>query len=303
MIRMTSLVGRTRAGTPAAGSDFVPATAVGLFDALHALLARACALPAGGDFPWGPLEQLLARTIDVLETSSSLVWAAHAQAAPGADPLAFHHARAAVLAVRLGQITGQAGGDLLQLGLAACLFDTGLAAPTERVLRDGEASEDDTAYRQHPQRSVDTVRGWRPPAAGILTAILQHHEREQGQGYPRGLRGDTVHPHAKIIGLVDTYLRLMGPREPHRAICQIVRRRHETFPAPLVKALVDEVSVFPPGTVIRLNTGEVGTVVAVSRNHPLRPKVELTTDARGRPVPPRVVDLREAPFLCITGPV
>lgn len=300
---MASLVGRTGAGAPASASDFVPATAVGLFDALHALLARACALPAGGEFPWGPLEQLLSRIIDVLETSSSPVWAAHAQAPSGVDSLAFHHARAAVLAVRLGQITGQAGADLLHLGLAACLFDTGLAAPPERLVRDGEAAEDDAAYRQHPQRSVDTVRGWGPPAAAILTAILQHHEREQGQGYPQGLRGDAVHPHAKIIGLVDTYLRLMGPREPHRAICQIVRRRHRAFPAPLVKALVDEVSIFPPGTVIRLNTGEVGTVVAVSRNYPLRPKVELTMDARGRSVPPRVVDLREAPFLCITGPV
>ena len=58
------------------------------------------------------------------------------------------------------------------------------------------------------------------------------------------------------------------------------------------------------GTVVRLNTEEIGRVVAVNRNHPLRPRVEVVADSKGHRLPaPKVIDLSEAPFLYITGPV
>ena len=56
--------------------------------------------------------------------------------------------------------------------------------------------------------------------------------------------------------------------------------------------------------VVRLNTEEIGRVVAVNRNHPLRPRVEVVADSKGHRLPaPKVIDLSEAPFLYITGPV
>src|SRR5205807_5067062 len=68
---------------------------------------------------------------------------------------------------------------------------------------------------------------------------------------------------------------------PHEAVREIVKSRHEAFPTALVKALLSEISVFPPGTVVRLNTEEIGRVVAVNRNHPLRPRVEVMADSKG----------------------
>src|SRR5438105_1895600 len=145
---------------------------------------------------------------------------------------------------------------------------------------------------------------------GPLEAVLEHHEREQGQGYPQGLPGSAIHPHAKILGLVDTYTRLTSPRPPqarllpHEAIREIVRSKHESFPSALIKALLSEISVFPPRTLVRLNTGEVGRVVGVNRNHPLRPKVEIISDSKGDRLPaPKLIDLSEAPFLYITTPL
>jgi hypothetical protein len=83
-----------------------------------------------------------------------------------------------------------------------------------------------------------------------------------------------------------------------------VKTRNDQFPSALVKALLSEISVFPPGTVVRLNTDEVGRVIAVNRNHPLRPKVEVVADGKGQRLPaPKLLDLAEAPFLYITGPV
>ena len=62
--------------------------------------------------------------------------------------------------------------------------------------------------------------------------------------------------------------------------------------------------MFPPGTVVRLNTEEIGRVIAVNRNHPLRPRVEIMADSQGPAAAhAQDVDLSEAPFLYITGPV
>jgi hypothetical protein len=109
---------------------------------------------------------------------------------------------------------------------------------------------------------------------------------------------------------MDTYTRLTSPRPPrprlmpHEAIREIVRSKHESFSPALIKALLSEISVFPPGTRVRLNTGEVGQVTAVNRNHPLRPRVEVVSDSKGnRPATPKTIDLSETPFLYITGPV
>ena len=71
----------------------------------------------------------------------------------------------------------------------------------------------------------------------------------------------------------------------------------------LVKALLNDITVFPPGTIVRLNTGEIGAVIAVNRNHPLRPRVEIVDGKTGPLATPKIVDLSEAPFLYVTGPV
>ena len=122
--------------------------------------------------------------------------------------------------------------------------------------------------------------------------------------------GAATDPDAKIVGLADLYAGLTVPStarprlRPHEAVREIVKSRHDGFPTALVKALLSEISVFPPGTVVRLNTDEIGRVVAVNRNHPLRPRVEIVADAKGHRLPaPKSIDLSEAPFLYITGPV
>src|SRR5437867_9185945 len=111
-----------------------------------------------------------------------------------------------------------------------------------------------------------------------------------------------MHPDAKILSLLDTYTGLTAPPpprarlRPHAAIREIVRSKHESFASPLIKALLSEISVFPPGTLVRLNTGEVGRVTAVNRNYPLRPRVEIVADGKGqRLASPKTTDLSEAP--------
>lgn len=264
-------------------------------------------------FPWSELERLVGRAITALERSGDLFWVANNPAVPpGADYLAFHQARVAVLALRIGASVGYDRRRLLTLGMAGALIDVGLWQMPEGFLKrlDALTPDEQALYRSHPRLSADVVRRWSPPSDDIVEAILEHHEREHGQGFPQGLQADAVHPDAKILGLVDTYTGLTAPSaararlRPHEAIREIVRTKHEAFPSSLIKALLSEISVFPPGTVVRLNSDEVGRVVAVNRNHPLRPRIEILSDSKGhRLQTPKTIDLSESPFLYVTGPV
>ena len=285
-----------------------------LFTETQLFLARVREIMRTGDaFPWAELERLVERCAASLERSGELFWVANNAAAPaGVDYLAVHQARVAVLAIAIGASVGYQRTPRVQLGMAGCLIDVGLWQLPEGLLRrfDALSPEEQTLYRSHPRLSVEWIRRWSPPGEAIVDAVLQHHEREQGQGFPQGLHGATSGQDAKILGLIDTYTGLTMPPpprarlRPHEAIREIVRTKHELFPSALVKALLSEISVFPPGTLVRLNTGEVGRVTAVNRNHPLRPRVEIVADGKGQRLgSPKTTDLADAPFLYITGAV
>jgi len=291
-----------------------PESAEPLFAELQLFLARVRELIRTGDeFPWSELERLIERAAAALARSSELFWTANNTAAlTGVDYLAFHQARVAVLAMTIGASVGYDRARQVQLGIAGSLIDVGLWQVPEGLLRrlDALSAEEQTLYLSHPRLSVELIRRWSPPCEGLVEAVLQHHEREQGQGFPQGLHGTAVNQDAKVLGLVDTYTGLTMPPpprprlRPHEAIREIVRSKHEAFASQLVKALLSEISVFPPGTLVRLNTGEVGRVTAVNRNHPLRPRVEIVADGKGqRLAAPKTTDLADAPFLYITGAV
>ena len=285
-----------------------------LFGELQELLGEVRGLVRGfGEFPWDRLQAIVERVAVSLERSPDLFWIANSPAAPpGVDYLAFHQARVAVMAVRIGANSGADRERLRLLGMAGALIDVSLWQMPDAILRRADAlsGEELAAFCSHPRLSADTIRRWGPPDDRIVQAVLEHHEREQGQGFPQGLTGGAVNADAKIVGLADLYAGLTVPAtsrprlRPHEAVREIVKSRHDAFPTALIKALLSEISVFPPGTIVRLNTEEIGRVVAVNRHHPLRPRVEIVADAKGHRLPaPKTIDLSEAPFIYITGPV
>jgi HD-GYP domain-containing protein (c-di-GMP phosphodiesterase class II) len=290
-----------------------PGPVEAILDAMRGFLGRVPDLLKSGEpFPWGALEGIVTRVVRSLETGGDLFWLANSTVLPKAlDYLAFHQARVTVLAVRIGMTIGYERLRLVELGVAAALSDIALWQLPAGVLRrlDGLSSDDQTQYHAHPRLAAERLRGWGPPFAGLVDTVLQHHEREQGQGFPHGLQGPSIRVEAKIVGLADTYMALTAPPSlrpglrPHEAVREIVRSKHEAFPSVLIKALLSDITVFPPGTIVRLNTGEIGAVVAVNRDHPLRPRVEIVDGKTGPLATPKLVDLSEAPFLYVTGPV
>jgi HD-GYP domain-containing protein (c-di-GMP phosphodiesterase class II) len=305
-----------RRESPAAARPVPPRTtetAETIFTELEAFLERVRNLvQATESFPWAELTALVERVVASLAHSAELFWVANKPVAPShADYLAYHQARVGVLAVQIGANVGYEPERLVPLGMAGCLFDVGLWQVPPAILGrlDALSAAEQTQYQAHPRLAAEIIQRWGPPADTLVEAVLQHHEREQGQGFPQGLTGPSIHPDAKILGLVDTYTGLTIPASgrpglrPHEAIRDIVRSKHESFAPALIKALLSEISVFPPGTQVKLNTGEIGSVVAVNRNHPLRPRIEIGDGKGGRLATPKMIDLSETPFLYITGPV
>jgi hypothetical protein len=310
-------VGEPSAGAPAPPPPPLP-PAVGfeapraILEDVHAFLDSVPDLVRTGEPPrWAALESIMERVARSLQRNGDLFWLADGAAAPaGIDGLTFRQARITVMASRIAMTVGLEPGHVIDVGAAAALSGIGLGLLPADLLRraDSLSGSDQAQYHAHPRTAAERLKRWGGAFDRIATIVLQHQEREQGQGFPQGLRGSAVRVEAKIVGLAEAYVSLTAPPSrrpglrPHEAVREIVRGKHEAFPALLVKALLSDVTVFPPGTVVRLNSGETGIVVAVNRHHPLRPRVEILGGKSGPLTTPKIVDLSDAPFLYVTGP-
>jgi HD-GYP domain-containing protein (c-di-GMP phosphodiesterase class II) len=150
------------------------------------------------------------------------------------------------------------------------------------------------ALRSHPMRSVQLLR-----TAGIvdalwLEAVLQHHESEDGSGYPSGRRD--VHELASLVRRADVYTSKLASRCTRDALAADVAGRQMFMQDPghpMTAALVKEFGIYPPGCHVRLASGEVGMVVARGPTI-TAPVVACLTDAKGRSLPaPQRVDTTE----------
>lgn len=120
--------------------------------------------------------------------------------------------------------------------------------------------------RQHPARGVDMLRN-----AGVkdkiwLDAVLQHHERINGSGYPQGLEGEAVSMGARLISLGDTYTALVSgrayrpPMLPNLAMRELFLSRGKLTDPAYVELFIKELGMYPPGTYVRLINGEIAMV-------------------------------------------
>jgi hypothetical protein len=128
--------------------------------------------------------------------------------------------------------------------------------------------------------------------------VAHHHERHDGSGYPRGLAGDAIPVYGRIAGIVDTYDAMITSRpyastqSSYGALRQLRSLAGSQFQPELVDQFTQAIGMFPTGTLVLLNTGEVAVVTAQSRVRRLRPEVMIILDAEKRPLPEyRVVDL------------
>ncbi|MCL4778054.1 MAG: HD-GYP domain-containing protein [Gammaproteobacteria bacterium] len=238
----------------------------------------------------------------VLRNQDAMAWLVYLRKR---DEYAYHHSIASsVWAVILGRHLGFDRQGLDTLAMGGMLLDIGKAKlPESLVSREGKLSAGEfDAVRKHVGYGLDMVKLTPGINADVLAMIEGHHERADGSGYPRGLKGADIPVFARIGGLVDCYDAMTSHRpwaaakSPYDAIRELNTLSGVQFQKEMVEQFVQAMGMFPTGSVVEMNTGEVGIVVEQNRIRRLRPKVLLVLDADKQPLREfRSLDLRQCP--------
>jgi len=223
--------------------------------------------------------------------------------------LSRHMVNTTIFAIKIGQGGGCRAEELPWLGLAACLHDVGMSSVPKQLLdKPGPLTADETTLvRQHPETGFRILQRLGAEFEWLANVALQEHEREDGSGYPRGLKGDEIHEYAKIVGLADAYESLTHFR-PYRnkrgafdAVKELITVQRAKFPDHALKGLIRGLSTFPVGSHVRLNSMEIARIVATNPAFPLRPVIEVVAGPRGeRLASPRRMDLSTNTLLYVT---
>jgi len=212
-----------------------------------------------------------------------------------------HSINVSLLAVILGKHLELDKDTLIQLGLAGMYHDVGKARIPENILnKPGKLSRSEfQIMKSH------TLEGYKIMAAQpdmdpeILRAVVEHHERHDGSGYPRGLTGGQVGRFSRIISVVDVYDALTSKRvyksamAPAKALGMMYQWREKDFPHQAIESFIRCIGVFPVGSFVKLSGGEYGIVANVNPLKPTKPEIKIIMDAKMRPQIPRSLDLYE----------
>jgi len=212
-----------------------------------------------------------------------------------------HSINVSLLAILLGKHLGMDKPTLLKLGLAGMYHDVGKARIPEAILnKPGKLTEAEfLIMKSHPLEGYKLMAKQPDLDPEILRAVVEHHERADGTGYPRALTGEAIGRFSRIIAVVDVYDALTSKRvykdamTPAKALGMMYQWRDKDFTPQAIESFIRCIGVFPVGSFVKLTGGEFGIVASVNPLRPTKPEVKVVMDAKMRPQIPRTLDLLE----------
>jgi putative nucleotidyltransferase with HDIG domain len=203
-----------------------------------------------------------------------------------ADNYTFSHCvNVAVLSIATGISMGYSYADLKRIGLGTLLHDLGKTKiPIYILNKPGKLTDDEYEnIKKHPQLGYEIAKKKEFMYISSALIIQQHHERNNGKGYPNGLDGNEIHRYAKVAAVADVYDALVADRpyraalQPHKAL-EIIESNENEFDLPVLQNFVKHVAAYPIGTVVSLSNGLIGVVVHNTAGFPTRPKLRILCD-------------------------
>ena len=208
------------------------------------------------------------------------------------DYLFSHAVNVCVLSVMTGISLEYDELRLQDLGVGALLHDVGKTMVSPAVLnkKDRLTWQEREEIKKHPSFGFDILRN--NPDISLVSAhcAFQHHERFDGSGYPRGLKEQEIHQYAQIVAIADVYDALTSDAAYRRAmpvyeaVAIITKAGDSCFDSELVKVFVDNIAIYPIGSIVRLNNNQVGVVVDISREAKSKPVVRILFDEQKQPM-------------------
>jgi len=208
---------------------------------------------------------------------------------------AMHSLRCAVLALVFGRQLGMPRDQLEVLGIGAMLQDIGKTRlPSELLTKPSALTPEETRLmKQHVDFSVEILSSTLHIPAAALEVVSNHHERYDGSGYLKGLRGDEIGVMGAIGGIVDQYDAMTSERPyrmpvaAHAVLKQMYEWRGRLFHPVMVEKFIQCLGIYPIGSIVQLNTGDVAVVATMNRRQRLKPRIVLVRKPDMTPYPER----------------
>lgn len=224
------------------------------------------------------------------------------------DEYTFNHSvNVAIYAIALGQRIGIPKKHLSHLGMAGLFHDLGKTRiPKEILNKTGKLSPEEwSTMRSHPLVGTELImrmKEWGELSTRMIEGAFEHHLRYDLTGYPKLTRKRRITLFGRIITIADFYDALVRPRVYNRfpyvsekILGIMLERSGKDFDPAVVKVFINMIGIFPLGTLILLNTNEMGLVTQIQEDSELidRPKVCLLYYSDGEYRKGKVVDLKE----------
>jgi putative nucleotidyltransferase with HDIG domain len=257
----------------------------------------------GKPFATEPARRAVGQIVEsILHNPDAMVWLTHLKEKH--QYTAMHSMRVCVLSLALGRHLELPRERLEVLGMGALFHDIGKIRVSNELLdKPGRLAPDEyNVMKNHVTWGVDILRDAKNFPAEALQIVGSHHERYSGEGYIQGLKGDEIGEFGLIGAIADAYDALTSDRAYRSGLSaydalKILHEGKQTIFHPwLVEQFIQCIGIFPIGSIVELNTGDVGVVITVNRARRLKPRVALVLNREKKPVTaPAFVDLMTTP--------
>jgi len=266
--------------------------------------ARALLPALGSGDPTGAsmVDEFIDYLVAILNNSTTpLTLMAAAAPRRSSMRLVLQMADAVSLVAVVGKRMGLAKEQLRTLTQAAATHSVGLARMPPQLIDEepGDEQFQGPAFRNYPLLSASILNkcGGFPP--DVLRLVVQHRERPDGSGFPRGLSADAIHPLALMLGAVREFqIRCNNDTSPVLALAYLHRHCREIHGAEIIGHLASAMLVYPVGTYVQLSDGRVARIVGVNEAARTAPMVDVYED-RSALHEWTTLDLSQAPALSI----
>jgi HD-GYP domain-containing protein (c-di-GMP phosphodiesterase class II) len=210
-----------------------------------------------------------------------------------------HTVNSLILSVIMGNYLKLNDDQLVDLAVAALLHEAGmLHIPPDAYLTDKPLTrEERKAILSHPILGFNILRSLNFPQ-NIRLAVLEHHERENGSGYPQRLTGSKISLYAKIIAVACSFEAITAvrpykdARDGHSGILDLLKNEGGRYDETAIRALIYSLSIYPIGSYVFLSNGRKAQVVDVNPDEPRYPVVRILGESGDTPVKTSPIGLR-----------
>lgn len=201
-----------------------------------------------------------------------------------------HSMNVAILLANFGRYLGLERSVLKELTLGGLLHDVGkIMTPDEVLHKPGKLTDEEFAImRQHVVHSYGILKNTKGITATMLEVAANHHERLDGSGYPRKLKGDQLSLYTRMSCIVDVYDAITADRvyktgmQPTQAFRILLKGINQHFDAELVTKFIKCMGVYPVGTLVMLSNQRLAIVMQRNEQQPLKPVVKVIYHATQR---------------------